>query len=91
VVAHCPQVTVVAQYSLWTWPWRKPVVRRDNHARALDHLSRDFDAHADTRFGILGTGLGEDPHAGACHFRSRALSLEEESAGEWVVYSFFKT
>ena len=91
VVANCSQITVVAEYSLWTWPWAKPVVTRGEHELALDHLSRDFVAQADTRFGVLGTGLGEDPQAGACHFRSRALSLLEEIGGGSVVYSFFKT
>ena len=91
VMLHCPQITVVAQYSLWAWPWSKPAVSRSEHVRALDDMAREFAAQTDTRFGILGTGLGADPRAGACHFRSRALAILEEYDGRQVVYSFFKT
>jgi hypothetical protein len=91
VMLHCPEITVVAQYSLWAWPWSKPVVTRSQHVRARDDMAQDFAAQTDTRFGIMGTGLGADPKAGACHFRSRALAIEEEYGGRQVVYSFFKT
>ncbi len=91
ITQRCRKITVAAQYGLWSWPWTKPEVSRKAHQRALDHLAADFAARADTRFGVMGSGLGEDPKHGACHFRSRALSLEDESAGKQVVYSWFKT
>ena len=86
----CRRITVVARYSLWTWPWAKPTVTRDAHERALDQLYRDFSAKSDTRFGLMGSGLGDDSAGGACHFRSRAVAVLEEFGGRKVVYSFFK-
>ena len=91
VIQPCRQATISADYSLRGWPWAKAPVTKEGHKRALDHLARDFSSHAETRFGIIGTGLQDDTRAGACHFRSRALSLEEEPSHEWVVYSWFKT
>ena len=87
---HCRTVTVRAHYFLSARFWSTPIVSRAQHRAALDHLQRDYERRVDTRFGIMGTGLGEDPTNGRCNFRSRALEIAEEISGERVVYSYFK-
>jgi len=88
---QCQRATIHARYAPWPrWPWQPELVTRKQHREALDELAREYKAATDTRFGVLGTGLGEDPGNGECHFMSRALAIEEEGDGRLVVYSYFK-
>ncbi len=88
---HCARATIHAQYLPWRrWPWEAELVTRKQHREALDELARAYTAATDTQFGILGTGLGEDPGNAECRFISRALAILEEGNGRRVVYSYFK-
>ena len=87
---NCRRATFHARYSpWWRWPWEPELVTRKGHREALDELARAYKADADTRFGVLGTGLGEDAEDGECHFSSRALAILEEINGDHVVYSYY--
>jgi hypothetical protein len=90
VVPGCPTVTVRAHYALSTSFGRQPFVSRKAHTAALDQFQREYERRAETRFCIIGTGLGEDPNGGTCHFTSRALAIAAESDGTRAVYSYFK-
>ncbi|HET6897555.1 MAG TPA: hypothetical protein VFK70_04370 [Vicinamibacteria bacterium] len=63
---------------------------REAHLEGLTLLQKAFESHSVTRFGVLGSGLGQEPTDGPCIFRSRGLAPLEEFNGGRVVYSAYK-
>jgi hypothetical protein len=63
---------------------------REAHLDSLTLLQKALDSHAVTRFGVMGSGLAQEPSDGPCVFRSRGLAPLEESDGRRVVYSAYK-
>jgi len=87
----CRVVRVASRYELRSWPWSsEKVFTRQAHRDGLRRLKEAFDSGAETRFGIMGSGLAGEASGKPCAFRSRALALIQEEAGISVVYSLYK-
>jgi hypothetical protein len=87
----CRSVHVAAEYDVSRWPWdTERTFTRSAHSEAIDRLKTSFASGTAMRFGLMGTGLGQDSEARPCVFRSRGLAILEEEPGIQAVNSVYK-